>query len=130
MYALSDFCCFLLKKLYKFLKLTGLIVPTVVILLIISIDGLFLNFNSQYINFIKESEFILIDFSIIIFLCIVIKKFKLVYKKFTSNITRIKCKRITSRWKYISKDREYSNNIRILSLFTTKILFFYFSNWQ
>lgn len=96
MYALSDFCYFLLKKLYKFLKLTGLIVPTVVILLIISLDGLFLNFNSQYINFIKESEFILIDFSIIIFLFIVIKKFKLVYKKFTSNITRIKCKRITN----------------------------------
>ncbi len=128
MYALSDFCCFLLKKLYKFLKLTGLIVPTVVILLIISIDELFLNFNSQYINFIKESEFILID--IIIFLCIVIKKFKLVYKKLTYNITRIKCKRITTHWKYISKDREYSYNIRILSLFTTKILFFCFSNWQ
>ncbi len=96
MYALSEFCCFLLKKLYKFLKITGLIVPTVVISLVISIDELFLNFNSHSINIIKESEFILIDFSIIIFLCIVIKKFKLVYKNFISNITRIKYKRITN----------------------------------
>lgn len=96
MYALSDFCCFLLKKLYKFLKLTGLIVPTIVISLVILIDELFLNFNSQYMNLIKQSEFILIDFSIIIFLCMVIKKVRLVYKKFMVNIKRLECKRITN----------------------------------
>lgn len=95
MYALSDFCCFLLKKLYKFLKLTGLIVPAIVISLVILIDELFLNFNFQYMNFIKQSEFILIDFSIIIFICIVIKKIKLVYKKFIANIKYLECKRIT-----------------------------------
>lgn len=95
MLALSDFCCFLLEKLYKFLKFTGLIVPTVVILLVISIDQLFLNLDFQPINFIKQYKFVLIDFSIIVFLSIAIRKLGLAYKKFMSNISRHHCKRIT-----------------------------------
>lgn len=73
MIGLSDFCIYIVKCIYRFLKYTGLIVPVIIVALIVSVQGGYFNVTLSNLNLVVKLDFLLIYFSIVAFLYILVK---------------------------------------------------------
>lgn len=73
MIGLSDFCIYIVKCIYRFLKYTGLIVPVIIVALIVSVQEGYFNVTLSNLNLVVKLDFLLIYFSIVAFLYILVK---------------------------------------------------------